>query len=124
MQEALQFNRESGTDLCWKAVQKETGKVEIALEFDESTSPDQIQQDKSLYVGFQGITCDMIFDVKMDLTRKSRFVAGGRLTETPASITYSGVVSRDSIRLAFLIAALNDLDIIACDVGNAYLNVP
>jgi hypothetical protein len=32
------------------------------------------------------------------------------------------MVSRDSICLAFLIADLNDLDIMACDVGIAYLN--
>jgi hypothetical protein len=30
----------------------------------------------------------MIFDVKMDLMRKAQFVAGGHLTEPPASITY------------------------------------
>ena len=61
----------------------------------------------------------------MDLTRKARFVTGGHVTETPASITYSIVVrSRDSVRIAFLIAALNKLDVIACDVGNAYLNTP
>jgi hypothetical protein len=28
------------------------------------------------------------------------------------------------VRVAFLLAALNDLDIVACDVGNAYLNAP
>jgi hypothetical protein len=66
----------------------------------------------------------MIFDVKMDLTRKARFVAGGHTTETPTSITYSSFVSRDSVRIAFLSAALNNLDIIACDVSNAYLNAP
>ena len=58
----------------------------------------------------------------MDLTRKARFVAGGHMTEPPASITYSSVVSRDSVRLAFLLAALNGLDIMACNIGNAYLN--
>ena len=47
------------------------------------------------------------------------------MIEAPASITYSSVVSRDSVRLAFLFAALNDLlEIIACDLGNAYLNAP
>jgi hypothetical protein len=45
------------------------------------------------------------------------------LTTTPVQ-TYSSVVSRDSVRLAFLIAALNGLDLQACDVGNAYLNAP
>jgi len=49
----------------------------------------------------------MIFDVKMDFTRKARLVAGGHMTETPSSITYSSVVSRDSVRIMFLVAALN-----------------
>jgi len=64
----------------------------------------------------------MIFDIKMDFTRKARFVAGCHTTETPASTTYSSVVSRDSVHIAFMFAALNDLDILAADVGNAYLN--
>jgi hypothetical protein len=51
-------------------------------------------------------------------------VAGGHMTETPESITYSSVVSRDSIRIAFLIAGLNDMDVLAGDVTNAYLNAP
>ena len=37
-------------------------------------------------------------------------------------ITYSSVISRDSVRLAFIIAALNGLDIMSCDLENAYLN--
>jgi len=64
----------------------------------------------------------MIFDVKMDFTRKARYVAGGHMTDPPTTITYSSVVSRDSVRIAFMIAALNDIDILACDIGNAYLN--
>ena len=96
----------------------------VAFEFDDALTPEQIRNGKSLYVGFQEISCHIIFDIKMDLTRKARFVAGGHVTETPASITYSSVVSRDSVRIAFLIAALNDLEVIACDVGNAYLNAP
>ncbi len=66
--------------------------------------------------------CHIVFNVKMDFTRKACFVANGSTTETPVALCYSSVVSRDSIRIAFLIAALNDLDIFACDIGNAYLN--
>ena len=33
-------------------------------------------------------------------------------------------VSRDSVRIASLVAALNDLDVFDCDIGNAYLNAP
>jgi hypothetical protein len=64
----------------------------------------------------------MVFDIKLDLTRKARFVAGGHMTDAPTSITYSSVVGRDSVRIAFLLAALNDVDLLACDVSNAYLN--
>ena len=54
--------------------------------------------------------------------RKACFVAGGHTTEVPESIiTYSSVVSRDSVRLAFTIAALNGLKVMACDIQNAYL---
>ncbi|KAI2499224.1 Reverse transcriptase (RNA-dependent DNA polymerase) [Fragilaria crotonensis] len=124
VQEALQINKETGTDFWWQAIQKEMKKVMVAFEYDDQVTPEQVRNDPDKYVGFQEIKCHMIFDVKMDLTRKARFVAGGHMTEPPPSITYSCVVSRDSVRLAFLIAALNDLDITACDVGNAYLNAP
>lgn len=60
----------------------------------------------------------------MDFTRKARFVANGSMTDTPIGLCYSSVVSRDSVRIAFLVAALNDLDLLACDIGNAYLNAP
>ena len=46
------------------------------------------------------------------------------MTEAPASLTYSSVVSRDSVKIAFLYGALNDLDIMVCNIGNAYLNAP
>jgi hypothetical protein len=58
----------------------------------------------------------------MDFIRKARFVARGHRTDIPGSITYSSVVSHDSVRLAFLIAGLNDLDVLAGDVTNVYLN--
>ena len=99
-------------------------KVMIACKFDKSLTPEQLWADKTRYVGFQEIKCHIIFDVKMDLTWKARFLAGGHLTEAPPSITYSSVVSRDSVTFASLIAALNDLEIFACDFGNAYLNTP
>ena len=51
-------------------------------------------------------------------------VANGSTTEEPSSITYSSVVSRDRVHIAFLVAELNDLDVMAYDVGNAYLNAP
>ena len=83
-----------------------------------------LEDDTPTPVGHQEIKCHMIFDIKFDFTRKARFVAGGHLTRPPTSLTYSSVVSRDSVRIAFLLAALNDLDVLAADIGNAYLNAP
>ena len=46
------------------------------------------------------------------------------MTETPASLTYSTVVSQDSVRIILMIAALNGLEISSCDIQNAYLTAP
>ena len=75
-------------------------------------------------LGYEHINCHLIFDVKMDLRRKARFFAGGHTTNPPAGSTYAGVVSRESVCIAFNLAALNDLDIFAADIQNAYLTSP
>ena len=75
---------------------------------------------------YQKINCHMIFDIKMreNFRRKAGMVAGGHMTETPPTLTYSSVVSRDSIRILLMIAALNGLDILSSDIQNAYLTAP
>ena len=125
VQEALAIDEETNTDFWRKALGKEMSKVKVAWTAVEGVTPEQVRtgQAKEL-IGFQDIKCHIIFDVKMDFTRKARFVAGGHLTDAPGSITYSSVVSRDSIRIAFLVAGLNDLELLAGDVTNAYLNAP
>jgi hypothetical protein len=40
---------------------------------------------------------------------------------TDSIIAYSSVVSRDSVRMALTIAGLNGLQVMACDIQNAYL---
>ena len=56
----------------------------------------------------------MIFDIKFgeNFRRKAWLVAGGHMTETPATLTYWSVVSRDSAWIALTIRALNDLQMI------------
>jgi hypothetical protein len=48
----------------------------------------------------------------------------GHWTESDPILSYSMVVTRESIRIAFLITALNELEISSIDIGNAYLNPP
>jgi hypothetical protein len=74
-------------------------------------------------IGYQSIGCHLIFDVKLgeNFRRKARLVAGGHQTVTPPTLTYSSVVSRDSVRIALTVAALNELDVLVCDIEGAYL---
>ena len=67
----------------------------------------------------------MIFDIKLDGFRhKARLVAGGHMVEMPPIMTYASVVSWDMVRIALTITALNDLQVKASDVQNAFLTAP
>jgi hypothetical protein len=82
-----------------------------------------VEKDRGkLPVGYQKIKCHFVFDIKMgeNFWRKARLVANGNQTEAPPTLTYSSVVSCDSVRTAFPVAALNDLQLLAYDIQNAY----
>jgi hypothetical protein len=48
-------------------------------------------------------------------------VAGGHLTDVPVNSVYSGVVLLRNLRICVFLAELNNLQVHAADVGNAYL---
>ena len=121
--EAFRIDTKMNNRLWATAIDKELSKVKVAWEVRDDLNVEDCRTGKQL-IGYTEIKCHMIFDVKMDFTRKARFVAGGHMTEAPATITYSSVVTRDSVRIAFLLAGLNNLSIMACDISNAYLNAP
>jgi hypothetical protein len=104
-----------GTHFWHDAIAKEMNNIMPAFEFREDNKPP---------LGHKFITCHMIFDIKSGLTRKAWLVAGGHMTNEPHESVYSSVVSRDSVRIAFTIASLNGLGVLAGDVQNAYLNAP
>ena len=117
VERALEIDKETGTTFWYDAICKEMKNNAKAFKI--------LGPDATTPVGHTFIKCHMVFDVKQGtLQRKCRFVAGGHMAKAPPSITYASVVSRESVRIAFLIAALNDLDIKAADIGNAYLNAP
>ena len=62
------------------------------------------------------IRVHIIFDVKQDGRRKARLVAGGHFFTY-----YSSVVSLRSMRMVIFLSELNDLELCAGDIGNAYL---
>jgi hypothetical protein len=71
--------------------------------------------------GFEKIRAHLVFDVKHDGRHKARLVADGHLTNIPIDSVYSGVVSLRGFRLILFLAELNDLQLWATDICNAYL---
>ncbi len=71
--------------------------------------------------GYRRIRVHLVFDVKHDGRHKSHLVADGHLTEVPLESVYSGIVSLRGLCLVVFLAELNDLEIWATDIGNAYL---
>ena len=123
VEEAYEIDRTTGTNFWMKAIEKEMANVRVAFEKLENISVEEMKTGK-IKPGFKFCSTHMIFDIKMDgkFTRKARLVADGHKTDVPSSITYSSVVSRDSVRICLMVASLNNLDVFACDIGNAYLN--
>ena len=71
--------------------------------------------------GYKKIRVHLVFDVKHDGRHKARLVADGHLTDIPLDSVYSGVVSLRGFRLVVFLAELNQLQLWATDIGNAYL---
>ena len=114
VEEALAIDMELSNTLWFDAIMKEMKNVRVAFEIlPNGTKPPP---------NYNHVNLMMIFDVKMDFSRKARLVARGDMTDTPPTLTYSSVVSRESVRIAFLIAALNDIELMMFYVENAYLN--
>jgi hypothetical protein len=113
---ANRLDRENGNSLWRDALAKEMTEVGIAFEVlpDGQAAPPT----------WKKVTGHLVWDVKMDFTRKARWVLDGHKTPNPIGSTYAGVVSRDSVRIAFTYAALNGLNVCAADIRNAYLQAP
>lgn len=110
--EALEIDRITGTTFWKDAITKEMKNLRVAFDIlDEGSNIEP----RRVY-----LECYMVFDVKMDFTRKDKFVAN--VSNTPdLENTYAGVVSRETVGISFVYAALNDLDVTAGDIQNAYL---
>ena len=74
---------------------------------------------------YQYMECHLEFDIKLDgVWCKAHLIAGGHMTETLVVLTYMSVVYRDNVCIALTIATLNDHQVKASDVQNAFLMTP
>jgi hypothetical protein len=113
---ALEIDQATGTSYWHDAIQKEMRNVSVAFDF--------LPENEPVPIGYTKISLHMVFDIKIDFTRKALLVAGGHVTDVPSNLTYLSVVSRESVRIMFLITALNDLQVLSANIGNASLNAP
>ena len=114
---ALEIDKEDGNTLWQDALVKEMANVKVAFKIlpDGSKEP----------VGHQYMDFHLVYEIKLDgFHRKARLVARGHMTKAPAVMTYASVISRETVHFALTIAALNDLEVKASDVQNAYLTTP
>ena len=115
MKYGVQVDRENNNTLWADATKKELDKVRVAFEL--------LNKSEKVPAGYAKIPYHIIYNIKIDLAHKVRLVAGGhRHKNVPKHLTYSSVVSKDSIQICFTLLALNDLDVLSGDIGNAYLN--
>ena len=66
--------------------------------------------------GYRKSSGHMIYSVKMEFTRKARWVKDGHRTPDPESSSYAGVVSRERIRIILTHADLHGVSVMAADV--------
>ena len=75
VEEAMELDAENG-DILWQdTINKETANSRIDFE--------TLEEGESASVGCTQLICYLIFDVKMDPTRKARYVAGGPPNRPP-----------------------------------------
>ncbi len=114
--DAYELDRINDNDLWRKAIAKEMENMSIAFEI--------MDDDEVLPSGYKPASCHLIFDVKMDFTRKARYVLDGHRTANPENSAYARVVSQESVRIALTYVVLNNVDVCATDILNAYLQAP
>lgn len=114
--DAIRLDEENGNTLWQEALETEVKQLKEYETFKVLKSRSEVPAD------YKKVPSLIVWDVKFDLRRKARICLGGHRTDPPKEDVYSGVIGLDTVRLLFSLTALNDLQICAADVGNAFLH--
>ena len=90
---AYQIDVRNGNTFWWDTIQTEMRNNGIAFEV--------LYEGANASHGWHKVTGQTVFDVKMNFTRKTRWVLDGHKKTSPIGSTYSGVVSHESVHIAF-----------------------
>ena len=98
------------------AIAKELKNVKVEFEI--------LPNGSKAHIGHQQVKYHMVLNIKMEDFRCTvSLVAGGHMTKKPSMITYASVCC-ETVRTAFLIVALNDIEVKSEDILNAYAKAP
>ena len=98
VEEAYKLDKENINTHWHDAITRELKNVIVAFKL--------LGEGENPPVGSKEIPYHIILDVKFDLTRKTRLVAGGhRHKEVPSYATYSSVVAQDSIWISLCLVS-------------------
>ena len=114
VKEAEALDKANG-NTCWMdALAKEMKNTKVAFKI--LPEGDMAPRD------CQFVRCRIVWDDKIeDFRRKDMLVGGGHMTIAPAASTCASVVTRETVRVALTLAALNDLEVKVGGVENAYI---
>ena len=100
----------AGTSLWADAIQKEVENFGVSftlIPLGEKAPPGQTKESGCL-----------VFDVKKDFTQKESWVKYGHCLPDPTTSSYSGVVSRESIRIEMTYASIIVIEIMEANIRN------
>ena len=102
---AKMIDLKNGNNVWMDAITKNMTNVGIAFMM--------LDEGKKAPPGWTKDSGHLVFNVKMNFTRKARWVKDGHWSPDPTTSAYSGVVSRYSVHVGITYAALMDPDVMA-----------
>lgn len=88
---AKELDRRNKNTFWMDALAKEMYNVSVAFQI--------LDNDEPLPPGYTPCTGHLVWDLKMDFTRKARWVKDGHKTPNPEGSNFAGVVSRVTVRI-------------------------
>ena len=92
---------------------REMANIEVTFKILEHSQPTP--------VGWNIVLGHLVQDIKRGFTRKARWVKDRHMAADPLGSNYASVISRESARIAFTYATLNDLNVWATDIQNTHI---
>ena len=110
IEHSYRIDKINGNHLWRDAINREMEHLKVAFDIlHKGQTPPQ---------GYTKASGHLVFDVRMTLERKARWVKDGHRTPEPEpeTSTFADVVSRDCIRIAFTYASLDGLSAYEADI--------